>query len=80
MQKSGTVSGRWANEAGLLELNMSLLEDATCLCSMSCEESTNTYFATVSLNLLVKILISTSPLNDRNTKKKKKTCTGDESP
>lgn len=75
MQKSGTVPGRWANEAGLLELS----EDATCLCSMSCEESTNTYFATVSLNLLVKILISTSPLNDRNTKKKK-TCTGDESP
>lgn len=71
MQKSGTVSGRWANEARLLELNLSLLEDATCLCSMSCEESTNTYFATVSLNLLVKILISTSPLNDRNTKKKK---------
>lgn len=76
MQKSGTVSGRWANKAGLLELS----EDATCLCSMSCEKSTNTYFATVSLNLLVKILISTSPLNDRNTKKKKKTCTGDESP
>lgn len=76
MQKSGTVPGRWANEAGLLELS----EDDTCLCSMSCEESTNTYFATVSLNLQVKILISTSPLNDRNTKKKKKTCTGDESP
>lgn len=71
MQKSGTVSGRWANEARLLELNLSLLKDATCLCSMSCEESTNTYFATVSLNLQVKILISTSPLNDRNTKKKK---------
>ena len=76
MQKSCTVPGRLANKAGLLELS----EDAACLCSMPREKSTNTYFAVVSLNLQVKILILTSPLNDRNTEKKKKTCTGDESP